>query len=75
MKIYAYTVCVISIVSLLFITPMTVYEIVTILSPDLTVPTYEYEKFLNKIMTLLMMRRMIVELEASSYETRSLDKF
>jgi len=47
MKVYAYTVCVISIVSLLFITPMTVYEIVTILSPDLTVPTYEYEKFLN----------------------------
>ena len=47
MKIYAYTICVISIVSLLFITPMTIYEIVTILKPDLTIHTYEYEKYLN----------------------------
>lgn len=47
MKIYAFIVCVISIIVFLVFLPMAAYGVISIISPELTIDTYTYQEFLS----------------------------
>lgn len=62
MKNYAYVVCIITVIIFIVVVPMAIYDLITIIDPEFTVPIYSYEQYLegklapNKYQDLLRIR-------------------